>query len=347
MLLKGVSVMKKALALLLVAVMAFMYIPALAEGEYSGQTVWSSRMAAVNGEVYCLSEPAPLWVNSAVYCLSPEGKTAVARRWAGWERLYAAGDRLLLVHSVLNLGEVLGSHPASVQEAQLFDPATGRSLVLGRFSTTEKGTNRIFAAAGQVYRTVRDGDCWELQRLADLNDRRSWMTALAWTGNQPDVQMTFCVIGSRGRTVLYEYASGKEYDVTALMRQGLIRNWTGVVERGVLYQAQDGLLSDWLTALDLTTGEKSKLVRLVRDRLNGFLLAEERAILLYSEQGENYRADVYDRSTWTLTGSVDFTEYPEDVLLLGDRLFVSCSYAEAGAQIIDLTTGELISTDLQ
>ena len=338
--------MKRVLALLLVAVRAFMYIPALAEGEYSGQTVWSSRMAAVNGEVYCLSEPAPLWVNSAVYCLSPEGKTAVARRWAGWERLYAAGDRLLLVHSVLNLGEVLGSHPASVQEAQLFDPATGRSLVLGRFSTTEKGTNRIFAAAGQVYRTVRDGDRWELQRLADLNDRRSWATVAAWAGERPDVSMTWCSISSGDSTILYEYATGKQYDVTVPMRRGLVTAYTGVVENGVLYQVQDGLLSDWLTALDLTTGEQTKLVRLAGDRLMGFLLAEGRAILLYAEQGKNYRADVYDRSTWTLTGSAAFTEYPNDALLLSDRLFVSCPYAEAGAQIVDLTTGERVSMDL-
>lgn len=308
---------------------------ALAEGAYSGQTVWSSYMAAVNGEVYCLSEPAPLWVNSAVYCLSPEGKTAVARRWGSWERLYAAGDRLLLVHRVLNLGE-----------AQLFDPATGGSLMLGRFSTTEKGTNRIFAAAGQVYRTVRDGDRWELQRLADLNDRRSWTTVAAWTGEKPDVGMTCCCISTGDSTILYEYATGKQYDVTVPMRRGLITAYSCVVENGVLYQVQDGLLSDWLTTLDLTTGEKTKILRLTGDRPMGFLLAEERAILLYAEQGENYRADVYDRSTWTLTGSAAFSEYPNDALLLGDRLFVSCPYAEAGAQIIDLTTGERVSMDL-
>jgi len=331
---------------LLTALLCCLVIPALGEGAYSGQTVWSSRMAEVNGEVYCLSEPAPLWVNSAVYCLSPEGKTAVARRWAGWERLYAAGDRLLLVHSVLNLGEVLGSIPASVQEAQLFDPATGQSMVLGQFSATEKGTNRIFAAAGKVFRTVRDGDSWELQRLADMTDRGIWTTEAAWNGEQPDVRMTFCALGSRGSTVLYEYASGKVYDVSALVQRRLILDWEGVVENGVLYQVQDGLLRDWLTALDLTTGEKVKLVRLAGDRLMGFLLAEERAILLYSEQGGDYRANVYDRSTWTLTGSVAFTEYPKDAQLLGDRLFVSCSYAEAGAQIVDLVTGECISIDL-
>lgn len=320
---------------------------ALGEGAYSGQRVSYTRMAAVDGEVYCLGEPAPLWVNSAVYRVNPEGKTAVARRWGGWECLYAAGDRLLLVYGVLNIGEVLGSHPSSVREAQLLDPVTGRSMVLGRFSTTEKGTNRIFAAAGQVYRTVRDGDRWELQRLADLNDRRSWTTVAAWTGEKPDVRMAFCVIGSEGCTVLYEYATGKEYDVTALMQQGLIPRWTGVLEAGVMYQVKDGLLSDWLTALDLTTGEKTKILRLARDRFDGFLLAEERAILLYAVQGEDYRADVYDRSTWTLAGSAAFSEYPTDALLMGDLLYVATPYAEAGLEIVNLTTGESVRFNLK
>lgn len=319
---------------------------ALGESAYSGHDVWYTRMAAVNGEVYCLGEPAPLWVNSAVYRLSPEGKTAVVRRWGGWHCLYAAGDRLLLVHDVVNIGELLGSHPASVREAQLFDPATGRSLALGRFSRTEKGTNRIFAAAGQVWRTVRDGDDWELQRLADMDDGRSWTTAAAWTGVQPDVLMTFCVIGSGDKTVLYEYASGKGYDVTALVQRGLILNWTGVLEDGVLYRVQDGLLGDWLTALDLTKGEQTKLVRLEGERFQGFLLTEERAILLHWEQKAAYRADVYDRSTWTWAGSAAFTEYPTDALLLGDLLYVSTPYAEAGAQIVDLTTGQGVSMNL-
>lgn len=319
---------------------------ALGESAYSGHDVWYTRMAEAGGEVYCLSEPAPLWVNSAVYRLGPEGKTAVARRWAGWDCLYAAGDRLLLTHGVLNIGELLGSHPASVREAQLFDPATGRSLTLGQFSRTEKGTNDIFAAAGQVWCTVRDGDDWELQRLADMDDRRSWTTVSAWTGKQPDIQMTFCVTGSEDRTMLYEYASGREYDVTALVQRGLIPRWSGVMEDGVLYQVQDGLLGDWLTAVDLTTGERTKLVRLEEERFQGFLLTEERAILLHWEQKEAYRADVYDRSTWTWAGSAAFTEYPTDALLLGDLLYVSTPYAEAGAQVVDLTTGEVVSMAL-
>ena len=319
---------------------------ALGESAYSGHDVWYTRMAEAGGEVYCLGEPAPLWVNSAVYRLSPEGKTAVVRRWAGWDCLYAAGDRLLLTHNVLNIGELLGSHPASVQEAQLFDPATGRSLTLGQFSRTEKGTNDIFAAAGQVWRTVRDGDDWALQRLADMDDRRSWTTVSAWTGKQPDIQMTFCVTGSEDRTMLYEYASGQEYDVTALVQRGLIPRWSGVMEDGVLYQVQDGLLGDWLTAFDLTTGERTKLVRLEGERFQGFLLTEERAILLHWEQKETYRADVYDRSTWTWAGSAAFTEYPTDALLLGDLLYVSTPYAEAGAQVVDLTTGEVVSMAL-
>ena len=319
---------------------------ALGESAYSGHDVWYTRMAEAGGEVYCLGEPAPLWVNSAVYRLSPEGKTAEVRRWGGWHCLYAAGDRLLLVHDVVNIGELLGSQPAAVREVQLFDPATGRSLTLGRFSRTEKGTNRIFAAAGQVWRTVRDGDKWELQRLADMDDRRSWTTAAAWTGVQPDVRMTFCVTGSGDKTVLYEYASGKGYDVTALVQRGLILNWTGVLEDGVLYRVQDGLLGDWLTALDLTTGERTKLVRLEGERFQGFLLTEERAILLHWEQKAAYRADVYDRSTWTWAGSAAFTEYPTDALLLGDLLYVSTPYAEAGAQIVDLTTGQGVSMDL-
>lgn len=337
--------MKRALAMLLVLLCAV--LPAGAESLYSGQEPDYTRLAVLDGEVYCLGEPSPLWVNCAVYRMSPEEKTAVTRRWGGWRCLYAAGDRLLLVYDVLNIGEALGSHPASVQEAKFLDPATGRSMVLGRFSRTEKGTNHIFAAAGQVYRTVREGDSWELQRLADLDDRRSWTTVAAWSGGQLDVRMTFCVIGSGGGTVLYEYASGREYDVTTLTRQGLIPRWTGVLEDGVLYQVQDGLLGDWLTAIDLTTGQKTKIMRLAGDRLMGLLLAEERAVILYAEQGENYRADVYDRGTWTQTGSVAFGEYPMDALLTGELLYVACPYAEAGLEIVNLATGECTRYNLK
>ncbi|MBQ7850603.1 MAG: hypothetical protein IJ343_12820 [Clostridia bacterium] len=335
--------MKKVLCVL--ALLCCLMTCARGESAYSGHDMWYTRMAEVNGEVYCLGEPAPLWVNSAVYRLSPEGKTAVCRQWNGWEDLYAAGDRLLLVHGVLNVGELLGSIPLSVREAELLNPETGRITFLTRFTPGEKkGVTDVFAAAGHVYRTVRDGDSWELQRLGNPDDRGSWQTVVAWTGSVPDARATFCVIGSGRQTMLYEYASGKAYDVTRVA--GKVESWSGVMEDGVLYRVEKNWLSTWLTATDLTTGEQTQLLRLEKDGICDFLLDAGRAVILYDKQAGTYRAETYDRSTWTLTGSVVFSEYPNDALLMGDWLCVSCPYAEAGAEFVHLTTGEAVSMDL-
>lgn len=51
---------------------------------------------------------------------------------------------------------------------------------------------------------------------------------------------------------------------------------------------------------------------------------------------------VFDRRSWEIVSTVSMTEYPLYAALVDGRLYVYCSYGDAGVEIIDLATDESV-----
>lgn len=304
-----------------------------AEGAFSGPC-YNSGMAVVGGEVYCAGPNVglnfiPIWR------VNMDGLEKVHSRIGGWNSLYAYGSELLTVEPVLNIVEMLGSIPTSTCRIRRFNPATGRAR---SFDTcvwdTESGVCNVFAAQGRAYRDVRDGDAHALQRLDD----EEWVNVAAWNGDAAWVYQTFCVIGDRNAdrpeyVALYEFSTGTIYDVTALKaRKTLWASMEGVLEDGVLYRLEERRIA----AVNLSTGGVETLVSLPEE-MDSFILTDTQLILMSSTR---QKAWVLNRGSWEVVSTVSMTEYPLCAALNDGKLYVYCIYAEAGVEIIDLTTGE-------
>lgn len=314
---------------------------AVAEGAFSG-AAYGPGMAIVQGEVYCAAPNVGLGF-IPIWRVTMDGLEKVHARIGGWNALYALGGELLTVEPVLNIGEMLGSVPASTCEAGWLDPATGKKCNIASYTwNTEDGVCNVFAAQGRAYRDVREGDAHMLQRLDD----GKWTTVAQWTGDKAWVYETFCIIGDRNAdkpqyVALYEFSNGQIHDVTALDRKYALTGSSleAVLESGVLYL----LKGNGLTALNLSTGQAERLVSLPEE-MNSFILTPEQLILLSSTRQQAW---VLDRHSWEIVGTVSMTEYPLHAALVDDRLYVYNSYGDAGVEIIELDTGESVHYPLK
>lgn len=307
-----------------------------AEGAFSGAS-YDAGLAVVGGEVYCAAPNVGLR-SIPIWHVSWDGLEKVHSRIGGWHGLYALGDELLTVEPVLNVWEMLGSIPTSTCRAGRLDPAKGKYRSLETYvRATEDGVCNVFAAQGSAYRDVREGDVHVLQRL----DGGAWTTVAQWTGDRAWVYETFCIIGDRNAdrpryVALYDFSTGQIHDVTALDRKYALTGSSleAVLENGVLYL----LKGNGLMALDLSTGQAEQVVALPEE-MAGFILAPERLILLSRIRKQAW---VMDRRSWEIVSTVSMTEYPLHAALVDGRLYVYCSYGDAGVEIIDLATGESV-----
>lgn len=307
-----------------------------AEGFSSGQA-YKPGLALVNGEVYCTGPEfslgfAPIWR------VSKDGLEKVRTNIGGWNGLYALDDGLLTIEPVLNIGEMLENIPPSTFSVKHFDPATGKTRRLATRSWYSKsGVCEAFAAQGKAYRDMHDGANHQLQRL----DNGKWVTVAQWTGHNVWMHDSFCFIGSRHENQpeyigLYEYATGKIYDVTAFaLKYGLTDSaWDAVLEDGVLYLLNEGILM----TVDLSSGRETLLDVLPKGG-SRFILTDSQLILMSNEK---MMAWAMDRNTWQVTGSVKMTLFPQSVLLHNGQLYVHQILNDAGVEMIDLATGESV-----
>ena len=305
-----------------------------AEGAFSGAS-YDAGLAVVGGEVYCAAKNAGLGF-IPIWRVSMAGLEKAYSRIGGWRNLYALGDELLTIEPVLNIGEMLGSVPTSTYKARRIECATGKVQDVAVCTGNEDGVYNVFAAQGRAYRDMREVDAHTLQRLDDGN----WTTVAQWAGDHAWVYETFCVIGDRNAkkaeyVALYEFATGKTYDVTDMMNRGLL--WStmeAVLEDGVLYHLDDR----WFAALTLSTGEKEMLVKLPAE-MEAFILTDNQLLLMSRKKQEAW---LLDRNTCEIIQKVEMTNYPQNAVLNDGRLFVRCIYGDAGVEIIDLTTGESV-----
>ena len=328
--------LRKWTAALLALLLALLCVCAGAEGAFSGAS-YDAGLAVVGGEVYCAAPNVGLR-SIPIWHVSWDGLEKVRSRIGGWNGLYALDGELLTVEPVLNIGEMLGSIPTSTCRAGRLDPAKGKYRSLETYvRATEDGVCNVFAAQGSAYRDVREGDVHVLQRL----DGGAWTTVAQWTGDHAWVYETFCIIGDRNAdrpryVALYDFSTGQIHDVTALDRKYALTGSSleAVLENGVLYL----LKGNGLMALDLSTGQAEQVVALPEE-MNGFILTPERLILLSSIRKQAW---VMDRRSWKIVSTVSMTEYPLHAALVDGRLYVYCSYGDAGVEIIDLATGESV-----
>lgn len=326
--------------MILLMVMALLCGCAGAEGAFSGAS-HDAGLAVVGGEVYCAAPNVGLGF-IPIWRLNAQGLEKVCSRIGGWRALYALGDELLTIEPVLNIGEMLGSIPTSTYAVGRLAPTTGKKSNIASYTwNTEDGVCNIFAAQGRAYRDVREGDGHVLQRLDD----GEWTTVAQWTGDHAWVYETFCIIGDRNAdnpryVALYDFSAGQIHDVTVLDRKYALTGSSleAVLENGVLYLLKD----DGLTALNLATGQVERVVSLPEE-MNSFILTPEQLILLSSTR---QHAWVLDRRSWEIVSTVSMTEYPLYAALVDGRLYVYCSYGDAGVEIIDLATGESVHCPL-
>ncbi|MBQ2953499.1 MAG: hypothetical protein IJE07_08065 [Clostridia bacterium] len=338
--------MKRILVLLLVAAMALICIPALAEGAYfSGERGNNSRpaLAVVNGQVYGLSghEGAMAMFTPAVERWSPSGKrtrvgqNAFLNSEIGY--ISGAGDALLILREERNWLELLDPTAAFTPRAELWYPATGRSVRI---------PDGAFALQGRLF-VYRDG---QLQQLSA--DGRE--VVASWAGKPVYRWDSFILLQDGERHQVLEIASGVCWDVTALK---LDLGWSteAVVEDGVMYLLEGAAL----TAIDLRDGARECLLSFPEDAYSTFLLDAERVILLCSKKrGEPATSAVYDRATLACTQTFTHRTNPVDALLVGDQLYMRDPYGftylgaqerwsdPASASIIDLTTGSEVYWEL-
>lgn len=307
-----------------------------AEGSFSSAS-YDRALAVVDGEVFCAGLNAGLGF-IPIYRIGSDGLEGVCSRIGGWNNLYDLDNQLLTVEPVLNIGEMLGSIPTSTYKAKLLDPATKQSSNFAEYVwNTGNGVCNIFAAQNKAYRDVRSGDQHTLERL----DGDEWVVVAAWTGDRAWTYESYCVIGDRNAdrpeyVALYEFATGKTYDVTALL--GGRQRWfmmAGVLEDGVFYRLElDGLI-----AIHLDDGRTEMLVPLP-DGMDAFILTDEELILM---SHQHQQAWVLDRKGWEIVRQAKMTGYPQNAALSGGKLYVYSVYGDdAGVEVIDLAGGKSV-----
>lgn len=305
-----------------------------AEGFFS-RSSYDNALAVAGGEVYCAGANVGLGF-IPIYRIGDDGLETVCARIGGWQSLYALNDELLTVEPVLNLGEMLGSIPASTCKAKRLDPVTGKKSDVATCVWNNKdGVCHVFAALNKVYRDVRSGDRHTLERL----DGDEWVAVGAWTGSDAWACESYCLIGDRNagkptRIALYEFATGETHDVTKLMVQGTLSSaMEAVLEEGMLYRLEEKAL----VSINLADGKKETLIRLP-EGMDAFILADRELILMSSEHQQVW---VLDRDGWEITRQVKMTEYPQNAALHEGKLYVYCVYGDdAGVEVIDLAGGE-------
>lgn len=345
--------MKRTLALLLAAVMAFTYIPALAEGAYfSGERSNGSRpaLAIVNGQVYGLSgRDSPFAVfTPAVERWSPSGERARVGQNAFLNSeigyISGAGDALLIVREEKGWLELLDPTAPFTPRAELWYPATGRSVRIA---------DGAFALQGRLY-VYRDGQL--LQLSADGRE-----VAASWPGKPVRRWDSFILLQDGERYQVLEIASGVCTDVTAQERlleavlHPMYYNVHAMLEDGVMYLLEDTALA----ACDLTDGTWRELLTFPETAYDSFVLDGERIILLgQAYRGEAIQSAVFDRATLCQLLTFTHMTSPTDALLTGDRLYMRSPYSvaylgeesswrrDSSASIIDLTTGDEIWWEL-
>lgn len=324
--------LRRGLAVLMV--MALLCGCAGAEGFFSSAH-YDNALTVVDGEVYCAGLNAGLGF-VPIYRISDDGLEAVCARIGGWQNLYTLDDALLTVAPVLNLGEMLGSIPTSTYKANLLDPATEKSSELASYVwNTDNGVCNVFAVQNKAYRDIRSGDQHTLERL----DGEAWVAVAAWTGDDAWVFESHCVIGDRNAdkpayVALYEFAAGKIYEVTDLLRGR--QRWfmsSGVLENGVFYRLE----TDGLTAIHLTNGRTETLVPLP-EGMDAFILTDTQLLLM---SREHQQAWVLDRDGWEIVRQVTMTGYPQNAALHDGKLYVYSVYgSDPGVEVIDLISSE-------
>lgn len=327
--------------LAILMVMAALCGGTCAEGLFSGAS-YDAGLAVVNGEVYCAGANIGLGF-IPIWRVGRDGLEKVRSRIGGWDNMYALENELLTIEPVLNIGEMLGSMPASTCKAARLDPVTGKKSSIASYTwNTEDGVCSVFAAQGRVYRDVCEGDAHTLQRL----DGENWTTVARWNGDRAWVYETFCIIGDRNAdkpryVALYDFSAGQIHDVTALDRQYALTGSSleAVLENGVLYL----LKGNGLTALNFSTGQAERLVALPEE-MNSFILAPEQLILLSSTRQQAW---VLDRNTWEIINRVTITVFPQNAALNDGKLYIRCVYGNAAVEVIDLATGESMLYSLE
>lgn len=305
-----------------------------AEGLFSNAS-YDKALAVVDGEVCCAGLYAGLGL-VPIYRIGDDGLETVCARIGGWQNLYALDGELLTVEPVLNLGELLGSVPTSRYKVKLLDLATKKSSDLTEYVwNTDGGICNVFAAQNKAYRDVCSGDQHTLERL----DGGAWVAVAAWTGDVAWVFESYCVIGDRNAdkpkyVALYEFATGKLYDVTALLRGR--QRWfmsAGVLEDGVFYRVE----TDGFVAVHLADGRTETLVPLP-EGMDAFILTDTQLILMSCEHRQAW---VLDRDGWKITRQVQMMGYPQNAALNEGKLYVYSVYGDdAGVEVIDLVSGE-------
>ncbi len=304
-----------------------------AEGLFSGAS-YDAGLAVVNGEVYCAGANIGLGF-IPIWRVGRERLEKVRSRIGGWDNMYALENELLTIEPVLNIVEMLGSVPTSTFWARRTDVNTGQTQHVETFVwNTDDGVCYVFAGQNKIYRDVCAGKKHTLECLED----GEWVTAAVWTGDQAWTYETFCVIGDRRadqpeKVALYEFHTGKVYDVTVLfIRNNLRLNMAAVLEDGVLYYLEGRSFFAW----NLATGEKDTLMRLPEET-DAFILTETQ---LMAMSHEHQRAWVIDRNGWKLIQTVEMNVYPQNAALNEGKLYIRCVYGNAAVEVIDLATGE-------
>lgn len=304
-----------------------------AEGFFS-RSNYDQALAVVDGEVYCAG--ANVGLNFIpIYRIDDTGLKSVCARIGGWQSLYALDGKLLTVEPVLNLGEMLGSIPTSTYKAKLLNSATQKSSSLASYVwNTEDGVCNVFAAQHKAYRDVCNGNQHTLERL----DGDEWVAVAAWTGDDAWTYESYCVIGDRNENkpayvALYEFATGKTYDVTTLMKRGTLTVlMEAVLEDGILYRLEER----GFFAINLTDGKREKLVSLP-EKMETFILTDTQLILMSHQHEQVW---VLERDSWEIVRQVRMTEFPEYAALHAGKLYVYNPYDTAGVEVIDLASGE-------
>lgn len=292
-------------------------------------------LAVTGSEVYCAGANVGLGF-IPIYRIGDDGLESVCARIGGWRNLYALNDELLTVEPVLNIGEMLGSIPTSTFKVRRREAATEKARDFATFVwNTEDGVCNVFAAQNKAYRDVCSGDQHTLERL----DGDKWVVVAAWTGDRAWAYENFCVIGDQNADkpeyiAMYEFATGKTYDVTKLMAQGTLTSaMEAVLEDGTLYR----LAAKDLVAINLADGKKETLTPLP-DGMDSFILTDSQMILMSSEHEQVW---VLDRDGWQIIRQMKMTGYPQNAALHEGKLYVYCVYGDdAGVEVIDLTGGE-------
>lgn len=330
--------MKRLLVLVLCLLLC---VPALAEepARTSDTLNGTLDVAAVGGEVYCMTATEGWRAETTIFRMTQEGLTPV---WTGKGNGFALfemdGQLLLTATEKTFLQDLTGA--GGTWTVTRIDPATGEALRL----MTTKGDGRAVCLDGALcwFESRWMGGSQEEPAFARLRrwDGEAWQTILDWTGSPAapdDLSSQLSYLYPDFVLLEKREASRDVEDMTLyLLDSGETVKLHGVPLYGSDMLLMDGVLytkgRDGIYAHDLATDTSRQLLALPERSTYGFALDDTRLIVMPSDGC----VAVYDRADMTLLRKVELPSGALHWVLLGDWLYAldpTTSYSSVGGEV--------------